>query len=185
MKARRLGPVVALAAFALGGCQNPFDPQADLRLLHWYANGGLVAQLTQATAVTTGMTDWGLQSVTMVIGNFGSVGVTLTGYTVVYRQVGAQTGAYPQPAGSPVVSLGGAAGRRFPILAHAQGLVDNYSQFTQTSVGLRIITPELLTYIGNNTSTINGGMDCEVEVFGTDHNGHDVKVSGTLHIEIF
>jgi hypothetical protein len=184
MKARRLVPA-ALAVLAVSGCQNPFDPQADLRLILWEANGGLVAQLTQALASTTEKQNTWLQTVKMTIGNYSSVPVTLTSYTVVYRQVGAQTGAYPQPAGSPIPSLGGASGRRFPFLVHATALTSNFAQFSSTGFWVRIITSELLDYIGNNTSTINGGIDCEVEVFGSDHNGHNVSVSGTLHVEIF
>jgi hypothetical protein len=49
---------------------------------------------------------------------------------------------------------------------------------------VRLITRELLLYIKQNPGTLNGGIDCEVECFGTDENGHDVKVSGTLHVEV-
>jgi hypothetical protein len=185
--ARRLAPAIAVALVAVTctGCQNPFDPSADLRLIRWFANGDLVVQITQSLAGGSAKSDPLLQSTRMTIGNFSSVPVTLTSYVVVYRQVGAVTGSSPLPAGSPIPVLGGAGGRRYPIQLHVRGLEDNSGLFAQADLDLQIVTNDFLDYIFNNASTINGGIDCEVEVFGTDHNGHDVTVAGALHVEVF
>jgi len=191
MSLGRALPSVALAAAALltVGCQNPFDPEADLRLIRWQANGGVVAQVTQSLAGGSEMQNAGLQETSMYIGNFSMVGAHMTSYVVVYRQIGAQDPPVSLPAGSAIPSLGGAAGRRFPIDFHVRGVMNNtgntaevYASAPQLQV--RLITRELLTYISLNLGTLNGGIDCEVEVYGSDHNGHDVKVTGTLHVEV-
>lgn len=194
MTPRRFPFVAAIAAMAvsLAGCENPFDPKADVKLLRWNCNAGLTAQLVQATAGTNGMSDSGLQTTEMHLGNFTSVPVLFTSYVAVYRQIGAQDAPVNLPPGSPIPSLGGAAGRRYAINYHMQAVTSptngSYSDIYTTGATTfqpRLITREFLNYVATNPGTTNGGIDIEVEVFGTDHNGHDVKVGGVLHVEIF
>ena len=66
------------------------------------------------------------------------------------------------------------------------GLNSNQSDFTtiQPEPRLMIFTEELLTYIGANASTQNGGIDVDITLYGVDDNDHDVVVGGTFHIEV-
>ena len=90
------------------------------------------------------------------------------------------------PPGSPIPALGGAGGRRYTINFHVAPLENNtYNYAGDFDLVLRLITGEFLNYVANSPGTLNGGIDCEVEVFGVDHNGHDVKVVGSLHVEVF
>jgi hypothetical protein len=183
---------VVLAAAALGliaGCRNPFDPSADIRLERFFANGGLITIVTQATALNSVDSNGaGIQSVRADFSNFSTVGGNFTSYTVVYRQLPAQPAPVNLDPGSPIPSLGGAAGRRFYELVHFQGLRDdtNTNGFNTFSMFPRIITAELLKYIGSGlgSSSIGGGIDCEVIFFGEDHNGHEIKVGGVLHVQV-
>lgn len=190
MKPQARSPLAALAAGLLllgsAGCRNPFDPEADLRMWRIDAcGGGPVVQILQSDALVGAMTNTCLQRVIATVLNYSSVQASLTSYSVVYRQISAQTGACPQPPGSPICSLGGAGGRKFAIREHVDALTNNASENTQTDVWMMVLTPEVLTYIGTNTSTIGGGIDMDITLFGTDHNGHDVKVGGTIHIEVY
>ena len=46
-------PLLAAAVLALTiGCQNPFDPKADVHLLSISGNAGFVHQIVQANALT-------------------------------------------------------------------------------------------------------------------------------------
>ena len=117
--------------------------------------------------------------------NRGSVPFSFTSYTVVYRQFSAQTGSCAQPANSPICSLGGAAGRRYSFTYHQGGLTQNTSESTQGGFSIHPITNELLDYIGANSGLVSGGIDLDLTFFGSDHNGHDVTVDGTIHVEIF
>jgi len=140
MRARRLLPAAALALVAVSatGCQNPFDPSGDVRLIQWEANAGTTAQITQSLATGTLGTkdeDWKVQRTAMHLGNFSSVGVLLTSYVVVYRQIGAQDPPASLPPGSPIPSLGGAGGRRYPINIHVRGLENNSTVNTNPYAG--------------------------------------------------
>lgn len=190
MTVRRLSRAAAAAAACLAGvsCQNPFDPKADLRMIRFDANAGTYATFARNSAWSGGSD--ASMFVTMVIGNWSSVQVSLTSYTVVYRQIGAQVppSPCPQPPGNPICILGGAAGRTFPMTNHVGGLTDDKSGngFVQADVRIRPVSFELLNYIvgGAGAATVNGGIDMDIVLFGEDHNGHDVKVAGTLHLEV-
>lgn len=195
MKSLRARCFLAAVAVAVTGCVNPFDPTADIKLERFFANGGLITVVVQSTAIsnaeTPGIT---LQTTEAVFSNYSTVGGEITSYSVVYRQLTAQPSPVDLPPGSPIPSLGGAAGRRFYTLVHFQGLRDNTDpkEFNTFNMLPRIITNELLQYIGGNpaysngigSSAIGGGIDCEVIFFGQDHNGHDIKVSGVLHVQV-
>jgi hypothetical protein len=192
---RRLWVALALLqagglAVLAGGCENPFDPAADVRLirLSWTRNGNSIALIEQATAYTNNKTDLGAQSLDVTVGNFSSVPAVLTRVVVVYKQVGPQTlASCPQPAGSPICSLGGAGGRRWDLVAHVPGLVNNFTGTGYTALTFRFapIHEGLLNYIQLNPETTGGGIDLEITMFGEDHNGHDVRVNGTFHIEVY
>jgi hypothetical protein len=47
------------------------------------------------------------------------------------------------------------------------------------------MTNALYQYIDRHPETKSGGIDCEVTIHGTDHNGHDVSATAVLHIEVF
>ena len=151
------------------------------------ANNGQVVAVVQANALTTEQgSSSSSQNVTMAVLNYGSIGFEIDSYTVVYRQVSAQTGACTQPAGSPICALGGPGGRKFSITIHPDSLLNAATvNATQMNVNIRPMTTELYDYIGANTATISGGLDLDITLNGTDHNGHDVKVSGTLHVEVY
>lgn len=177
-----------LTAAFLAGCQNPFDPQADLRLLRWdNLNGGNVILITQSEANSNHKSpgDDSHNRIVAEIANYSSVPVTLTSYTVVYRQIGEQGAPCSLPPGNAICVLGGAAGRRFQMLQHIGGLTSYGSGYSLTDVQIRPITDEVLSRIFFDSNTINGGIDMEILLYGTDHNGHDVKVGGSIHIEIF
>lgn len=183
-----LARAVVLLPLALAGCQNPFDPGADLRLLEWQGlNGGNVILITQANATLSHKNayDSSHANIDALIANYSSVPVTLRSYTVVYRQIGEQSPPCSLPAGNAICSLGGAAGRRFQMLQHVGGLTQYGSGYSTTTIRIRPITDEVLDHIGADINTINGGIDMEILLYGTDHNGHDVKVGGSIHIEIY
>jgi len=181
--------LLAAAGIMATGCINPFDPSADVRLERFFANGGLIAIINQSTALanvdSNGASE---QTVNVAFSNFTTVGGQITSYSVVYRQLTAQPAPVNLEAGSPIPSLGGAAGRRFYTLLHFQGLRDNTNPVEYTTFTLfpRIITAEVMKYIGSGlgASAIGGGIDCECIFYGEDHNGHDIKVSGVLHVQI-
>ncbi len=186
MKTLRLAPLLVLA-FAVG-CRNPFDPSADIRLEQFTGNQGLFVEFTQADAAAgVVLTSLGDQVTPVVLVNYSTVAAQITSYTVVYRQLTAQPGAGLAP-GSPIPSLGGAAGRRFNFIVHIAGLADDTTSagFNSTALYPSIITAELIQYIGGpqGNSTIGGGIDCEVIFFGEDHNGHEVKVPGSIHVQV-
>lgn len=180
--------LAALLPLALTGCQNPFDPEADLRLLRWNGlNGTTVILITQANAQTIHKqsNDASHRNIGAAIANYSAVPVTLRSYTVVYRQVGEQSPPCALPPGNAICRLGGAAGRRFPIVQHIGGLTSYGVGYASTDIRIRPVTDELLDHIFADLNTINGGIDMEILMYGTDHNGHDVKVGGSIHIEIY
>ena len=188
MKKRMATRLMALLPLALAGCQNPFDPEADLRLAQWGGlNGGIVIILEQAKAATTYKApgDPIHNGIDATIWNYSSVPVTLRSYTVVYRQIGQQSAPCSLPAGNAICKLGGAAGRRFTLTQHLGGMTQYGSGYAATTIKFRPLTGELLDHIAADLNTINGGVDMEIMFYGTDHNGHDVKVGGSIHIEIF
>ncbi len=196
-----------IAAGVSTGCRNPFDPEADVRINRFLAQGNnFVAQIEQADAnnLITNQFVGGvnMQQVRVVVDNLTTVPVTFESYTVTYIQIAKQGDFMPnspvslspcvQPPGSPICSLGKDGTARYHFLAHLGGLNTDpgglpFPVVTQGTFDLRIITEELLTYIFNAApSDIQaGGIDCEITLLGTDHNGHDVQASGTLHIEVF
>lgn len=181
--------LLVLTGLTFLGCRNPFDPMAEIRLERFFANGGLFTIVNQSTALTSVDSGGaGIQQAVAEFSNFSTVGGVFTSYNVVYRQLTAQPSPINLPAGSPIPSLGGASGRRFYIRNHFQGLRDNSNTngYNLFDVFTRIITAELLNYIGSGTgaSTIGGGIDCEVVFFGEDHNGHEIKVNGVLHVQV-
>lgn len=193
VRSRAVAGLAAILLLAASGCINPFDPKANVRLWRFEVNGNatqLVVQIVQANAINLIA---GPPTVSAVVLNEStSVGVIFDSYTVVYRQNAAQTGTCTQPPGSPICSLGGAAGRRFalhwhlaPVNTNPVGSGGATTAWTSLSLPLSVITAELLQYIASNQTTINGGIDMDITLSGTDHNGHDVKAGGTCHIEIF
>lgn len=179
--------LAAVLPLALAGCQNPFDPQADLRMLQWNGlNGGNVILIDQTKASTDHLQPWddSHNNIIASIGNYSSVPVVLRSYTVVYRQVGEQSPPCSLPAGNAICRLGGAAGRRFVITQHVAGMTSYGAGFAETNFRFRPLTDEVFAHIAADLNTINGGIDMEILFHGTDHNGHDVKVGGSIHIEI-
>ena len=183
--------LLAAAAAGLGllasGCQNPFDPKADVRMWQFNANAGQVASIVQANATTTEQSSSSSsQNVSIYVLNYSSIGFVFDSYTVVYRQASPQTGSCTQPAGSPICSLGGPGGRRFPMVTHAVSVM-NVANMDATGMSIPIhpMTTEMYDYIGANTATISGGLDLDITLNGTDDNGHDIKVGGTLHVEVY
>ncbi len=180
--------VALLLPLAMAGCQNPFDPEADLRLALWGGlNGTTVIILEQAKALTTYKTtgDPVHANIEAVVWNQSSVPVVLTSYTVVYRQIGQQSAPCSLPPGNAICRLGGAAGRRFPITQHLAAMTNYGAGYAETRFRFKPLTAEVFDHIGADLNTINGGIDMEIQFYGTDHNGHDVKVGGSIHMEIF
>lgn len=193
--------ILVLAGSLSTGCRNPFDPAAQVDIVRFFAqgtfcgSGGFVAQITQTPLDPPSTSVDQKQRVCVMLRNTSSVNVLFTSYTVVYRQLGRQ-GLWPsctlsptcRPPDSPIAALGDAAGRRYTFVLHMQG-VRFAGTPTQTTlqVPVRIITEELLEYIEDAppVDIQSGGLDCDITLHGEDHNGHDVKVSGTLHIEVF
>ena len=187
MKGHTLLLLSIIAASA--GCRNPFDPTADIKLIRFFANGGLFVTVEQVQAINDITNSTGVQNVRADFANYSTVPAEFTSYTVVYRQLTAQPAPVNLPAGSPIPTLGGAAGRRGYFRWNAGSLLDNTNPvgYTVTSLFPRVITAEFLSYVGGSlgTSTIGGGIDCEIIFFGTDDNGHEVKIDGTLHVDIY
>jgi len=189
MNARRF--LVLLAATTAGlvsGCRNPFDPTADIRFRRFYANSGYISTInadpTNVTNIINSKWD-GFYGVSMEIAVYASVPVTWTSYTVVYRQVAAQVSQCGLPPGAPICSIGGAGGRRFLIRRHTRGIVTNDLVPMTDTVALRPFSEEFLRYISGNGEAVSGGIDVDITIQGEDHNGHDVEVSGTLHVEVY
>jgi len=182
---------LVLAALAMTSCRNPFDPSADLKLLRFFGNGGLIVLINQVDAKNDIDYSNGspVQNTSVEIANYSTVAAQITSYSVVYRQLTLQPSPVNLPPGSPIPTLGGAAGRRFNSIIHIPALADNTTAagFNTTTLSPRIITREFLEYVGTGglgASTIGGGIDCEIIFYGEDHNGHEVKLSGVLHVEI-
>lgn len=172
---------------AVGGCRNPFDPPADVKLIRFFCQDtdSLFAIIEQ-TLANGYIAVASKQRTRAELANYSTVPGEITSYSVVYRQLTAQPAPVNLPPGSPIPSLGGAAGRRFYIHDYIGALTDNTSGqgYSVTTVRPKIINPELLSYIYTNSSTIGGGIDCEVVFFGTDENGHEIKISGVVHVEV-
>jgi hypothetical protein len=189
MTYRRLLVLVAAAVAGLvAGCRNPFDPTADIRFRRFQANSGYIATInadpTNVTNIINSKWD-SFYSVTMEISLYSSVPVSWRNYTVVYRQVAEQVAQCGLPPGSPICSLGGAGGRRFPMRVHSRGLLSNDSVPVTDTISLRPFSEEFLKYVSGNGEAVSGGIDVDITVQGEDHNGHDVEVSGTLHVEVY
>lgn len=194
--------ILVLAGSLSTGCgRNPFDPTAQVDIVRFFAqgtdcsSGGFVAQITQTPLDPSSTSSSNKQRVCVRLRNTGSVNVLFTSYTVVYRQLGKQ-GNWPsctlsptcRPPNSPIASLGDAAGRRYTLVLHMSGVRKAATPpETTLQVPVRIITEELLKYIETAppSDIRGGGLDCDITLHGEDHNGHDIKVSGTLHIEVF
>lgn len=186
--------LAAAIAATTGGCRNPFDPAAEIRVNRFRVQGdNYVGSITQTQAISyiTNPT-WGgraVQSVRIVIDNLGTVPVVFDSYTVVYRQVGPQNSATcTLPPNSPICSLGGALGKRYHILTRMTGVTSSgqYQGYVQYEFPLRVITDDFLTYVDKaEPSDIKaGGVDCYVTVYGVDENGHDVKADGSVHLDV-
>lgn len=168
--------LAGLGVVALG-CRNPFDPSADVRV----EVGGFVI-FDQSNAATQVSQMW---THTVQFTNYSSVPARFTSYTVVYRQVGAQTDpACPQPPGQPVCSLGGAAGRRYPLVVEVGPRITNDAPPATGFASVLIYTPEFFRYVSTHGETTEGGFDVELTFFGTDDNGHDLTVSEINHADI-
>jgi len=191
MKARGLLVLAAAATAGLvSGCRNPFDPTADIRFRRFQANSGYIATINADPTNVTNIINQSWQdfyNVRMEIAVYSSVPVSWTSYTVVYRQVAAQVKECGLPPGSPICSLGGAGGRRFPIRRHTRGLLSNASVplNPNQTILLRPFPEEFLQYISGNGEAVSGGIDVDITIQGEDHNGHDIEVSGTLHVEVY
>jgi hypothetical protein len=174
---------IPLLLAALAGCRNPFDPSADVIIDHFEPRMQSLNQSDWNNQITQ---PWGVQSVNIFVRNFGTVGVSFTSFTVVYRQVADQPLAVPPlPANSPIAAVGGAEGLTFKIVVHLLGLQSAYNSSQERSWNIQVVTDNLLRYIGEHTETKSGGIDCEITMHGTDHNGHDVTATGVFHIEVF
>jgi len=169
------------------GCRNPFDPSADVIIDHFEPRMGSMKQGEWNNEITRPGASWAVQAqyVTVFIRNYSTVGVSFSSYTVVYRQVSEQAGAIPPlPAHSPITAAGGAEGLTFKFVAHLLGLQYPNNEGQERSWNIQVVTDDLLRYCAN-TETQSGGIDCEITMHGTDHNGHDVTVSGVWHLEVF
>ena len=179
---------IPLLLAALAGCRNPFDPSADVIIDHFNPRMQSLNQAEWSTQIPLPGTSWDMnvQYIQIFMRNFSTVGVSFTSYTVVYRQVAAQqTVIPPLPANSPIAAVGGAEGLTFKIVTHLPGMrSSNDVNYQERSWEIQIVTDNLLQYI-NNTETKSGGIDCEITMHGTDHNGHDVTATGVFHIEVF
>lgn len=174
-----------LGATLSAGCRNPFDPQADVKLVRFYSTTGDYIERVLQTSALTWIDSTDRHVIQLLIYNYSSVGVRFFSYTAVYRQVGIQPTVVPVlPPGQPIAALGGAAGRRYMADIYLMGLSNNRNDYSVTLAPLIILTEELLTYIGTNASTRNGGIDVDVTLYGIDDNDHDVVVGGTFHIEV-
>ena len=131
------------------------------------------------------------RDVRVVVNNYSTVSVDFRSYTVVYRQVGPQNSATCTfPPNSPICSLGGGQGQRYYWTpSRLEGVTTSGAPYARTTrtYPLRIITADLLTYIdaADPSDITAGGIDCYVTLLGTDENDHDVKATGTFHIEVF
>jgi len=177
MKRARL--LLAAAGVLAVGCRNPLDPKADIRI----ENITGLNRILQSNAATLGNDP---QFTTVQFASYGTVGCAFNGYTVVYRQVGPQNDpACSQGPGQPICALGGAAGRRYSVRFHMGPKNDDLTLSVVNSYSFAILTPEVMKYISAHTDTTNGGIDCDLTFFGTDHNDHDITVTGTFHVEVF
>ena len=183
---------VALLIVAVGlasGCRNPFDPSADVRVLRFLVDGNdYYASIDQGTANSP----TNAPQVVMVVVNYSTVPVEFTSYTVVYRQVGPQNSpTCPASPNSPICALGGATGRSYRIVDYMSGLTNTWAslpiRYTRQDLPLRVATDELMMYIFNEPATdiMAGGIGAYITIHGVDQNGHDVRASGTLHIEVY
>ena len=178
MSMRTLRLIASSVAILAVGCRNPLDPKADVRIESF---GGRATFLQTDNSIINQYYPTSVQ-----FASYGTVAAILTSYTVVYRQVGPQNDpACTQGPGQPICALGGAAGRRYAMRTHLAPRTNDATRNVPTTVTIHILTSELLKYIVEHGDTVNGGLDLDLTFFGTDHNGHDLTVTGTFHIEVF
>jgi hypothetical protein len=188
-RARVLIAGMLVTAAVASGCRNPFDPEADVRILNFSASsGGNTVQLlySECMNLATGSNQWKM-GVTATVVNFGTPGVLLTSYTAVYRTMAKLPPPLSLEPDTPIPDLGGAAGKRYRILRHVQGVTSaNSSNYYSTAltINLNVISEEFARFIYTHSDIVNGGADIIVTLQGEDHNGHDVTCSGVLHVEI-
>lgn len=184
---RRVRAVFTMAAAALlaTGCRNPFSPNAVVTIESITALGGNTAgtsifSVQASQALSLYQNNAGFHLVTIALRNYSSVDVLFTSYSVVYRDL---------YLNAPVATLGGAAGLRFPMTYTLGPFNDNRSSLSwfPDTVTIMAITPAFADYIQNGdlNMRLGGGADLEITLYGQDANGYDVRVTGTLHVELY
>ena len=177
---RRLA-AVAIAALLAAGCNNPFDPKADVELTDMTDNGNYTEVRVFQTDVPGGgqplpLYLWAVRC-QFVVKNL--VGVNLTSVDITYTDLN----------GNEVTAYKTTGGRHFKFAYRLSPVSNNGStdagEGLYSTVTIYLVDRNVITELQSPAYPSDHFMFAAVTFRGEDDNGHDVKLTGRITIKYF